>query len=162
MGKLLPLILIVLGIGGGAGAGFLLKPAPHPALENPCGEDPQAASSHPEAQEIPPEDREYVKLNNQFVVPVVGAGRVEALVVLSLSLEVALGSRETAFTREPKLRDVFLQELFDYANQGGFKGVFTQSNTLDVLRTMLLEAGQQVMGETLLDVLITEIARQDA
>jgi len=160
MGKLLPLILIILGVGGGAGAGFLLKPAPEMALENPCGEVPHDAGPA-EPEEVLPEDREYVKLNNQFIVPVVGEGRVDALVVLALSVEVKLGARETVFIREPKLRDVFLQQLFDYANQGGFRGVFTQSNTLEVLRTMLTEAGHEVLGDQLLDVLITDIARQD-
>ncbi|WP_136635986.1 flagellar basal body-associated protein FliL [Pseudooceanicola onchidii] len=163
MGKLLPLILIILGVGGGAGAGFLLKPPPpDPALENPCGEVPHDTTPlKQEEEEVLPEDREYVKLNNQFIVPVVGEGRVEALVVLALSVEVKLGARETVFSREPKLRDVFLQQLFDYANQGGFAGVFTQSNTLDVLRNMLMEAGGDVLGDQLLDVLITDIARQD-
>lgn len=162
MGKLLPLILILLGIGGGAGAGFMLKPQHDDlSMENPCGEVPHAEKTEEEPEDVLPEDREYVKLNNQFVVPVVGDGRVEALVVMALSVEVKLGARETVFTREPKLRDVFLQELFDYANQGGFTGVFTQSNTMDVLRNMLTEAGRNVLGDQLLDVLITDIARQD-
>lgn len=162
MGKLLPLILIVLGIGGGAAAGFLLKPAPEAeALANPCGEMPETDAEHETEEEVLPENREYVKLSNQFVVPVVAEGKVGALVVLSLSLEVKLGARETVFLREPKLRDVFLQELFDYANQGGFSGAFTQSNTMDVLRKMLFEAGRAALGDQLLDVLITDIARQD-
>lgn len=162
MGKLLPLLLVLIGIGGGAGAGLMLRPAPESmAMDNPCGEVPHAEAKPKEMAEVLPEDREYVKLNNQFVVPVVGAGRVEALVVMSLSVEVTLGTREAVFSREPKLRDVFLQQLFDYANQGGFTGVFTQSNTLDVLRNMLTEAGQDVLGAQLLDVLITDIARQD-
>ena len=161
MGKLLPLLLIIVGVAGGAGAGLMLRPPPpDPALDNPCG-DVTETKSAPEEEEVLPEDREYVKLNNQFIVPIVGDGRVEALVVLSLSVEVKLGTRETVFTREPKLRDVFLQELFDYANQGGFEGVFTQANTLDVLRNMLTEAGRHVLGADLIDVLITDIARQD-
>jgi hypothetical protein len=32
---------------------------------------------------------------------------------------------------------------------------------LDVLRNMLTEAGRDVLGDQLLDVLITDIARQD-
>lgn len=162
MGKILPLFLIILGIGGGAGAGLLLKPAPEMAMDNPCGEVPHKEPVKEEPEEVLPEDREYVKLNNQFIVPVVGEGRVEALVVMALSVEVKLGARETVFRREPKLRDVFLQQLFDYSNQGGFRGVFTQSNTMEVLRNMLTEAGQTVLGEDLLDVLITDIARQDS
>ena len=163
MGKLLPLILVILGVGGGAAAGFMLKPKhEEAALANPCGEVPQDSHTPAPKEEVLPEDREYVKLNNQFIVPVVGTGRVEALVVLSLSVEVKTGLRDMVFQREPKLRDVFLQELFDYANQGGFKGVFTDSNTLDVLRMSLKESGRRVLGDTLIDVLITDIARQDS
>eukprot|EP00903_Cladosiphon_okamuranus_P021954 g20186.t1 len=131
-------------------------------MAKPCGDAPPAMAAKEEAEEVPPEDREYVKLNNQFIVPVVTDGRVGALVVMSLSVEVKIGSRETVFLREPKLRDVFLQELFDHANQGGFKGAFTNSNTLDVLRNSLTEAGRNVLGDQLLDVLITDIARQDS
>ena len=163
MGKLLPLILIILGIGGGAGAGFMLKPVPEvAALANPCGDTPAATKPTEPAPPVPPEDREYVKLNNQFIVPVVEDGRVASLVVMSLSVEVRTGTREVVFAREPKLRDIFLQQLFDHANQGGFRGAFTNSNTMDVLRNALREAATPVFGDSLLDVLITDIARQDA
>ena len=63
---------------------------------------------------------EYVKLSNQFVVPVVKGKTVVSLVVLSLSLEVPEGQKDAVFRREPKLRDSFLQVLFDHANIGGF------------------------------------------
>jgi flagellar protein FliL len=105
---------------------------------------------------------EYVKLNNQFVVPVVEKGRVAAMVVLSLSLEVAPGDTEAVYQREPKLRDVFLQVMFDHANTGGFSGSFTDGSNLIVLRTSLKEAAAQVLGPGVSDVLITDIARQDS
>ncbi|KGM49757.1 flagellar basal body-associated FliL family protein [Pseudooceanicola atlanticus] len=163
MRKILPILLILLGIGGGGAAGLMLRPQPEEvAAINPCGDGTQVAHEEKEAEEVQPEDREYVKMNNQFVVPVVAEGRVEALVVMSLSVEVAAGTREAVFTREPKLRDVFLQELFDHANRGGFRGAFTNSNNMDVLRNALREAGVKVIGENLLDVLITDIARQDS
>ena len=55
--------------------------------------------------------REYVKLSNQFVVPVVKNERVSSLVVLSLSVEVKAGTSQDMFSHEPKLRDLFLQAL---------------------------------------------------
>lgn len=146
--KLLPLLLGLIGLGIGIGAGVFLR---HPA-EEPA----EMAATEPET---PPE---YVKLNNQFVIPVVEAGQVSALVVLSLSLEVTTGSSETVFDREPKLRDVFLQVLFDHANAGGFRGSFTDASNLVVLRQALKEVAMQVMGDMVKDVLITDIARQDS
>ena len=101
-------------------------------------------------------------MNNQFVVPVVHDGRVDALVVLSLSLEVEAGNTEAVYLREPKLRDTFLQVMFDHANVGGFSGSFTDGSILIVLRTGLKEAAAMIMGTTVRDVLITDIARQDS
>lgn len=161
MKKLLPILLIVLGIGGGIGAGLALKPAPQTVHLEPCGDAMPVKKEEPEEKEEDPSDHEFVKLNNQFVVPVVTEERVQALVVLSLSVEMTSGAREIVFLREPKLRDVFLQVLFDHANIGGFRGAFTNSNNMDMLRNALREAGSNVLGSALVDVLIVDIARQD-
>ena len=113
-------------------------------------------------EELPPEqEREYVKIANQFVVPVVERETLSSLVVISLSLEVKKGLGERIHTYEPKLRDAFLQVLFDHANMGGFRGAFTRSDVLDPLRTALREAAQRDIGKGVYDVLIIEISRQD-
>lgn len=167
MRKLTPVILALLGLGLGGGAGFLLRPAPEEMVEiNPCGDagthDAEMDESHAaETADDEPPLYDYVKLNNQFVVPVVEDGNVAALVILSISLEVAVGKSEAVFLREPKLRDVFLQVLFDHANAGGFEGAFTQSNKMDVLRSGLLEVARKTMGAVVSDVLIVDIVRQD-
>jgi hypothetical protein len=167
--KILPLILILFGVGGGIGAGIVMRPPPQdPELANPCGPDPNA-QVHTEApvHDAKPEEpeiatREYVKLNNQFVVPVVKDSKVAALVVMSLSVEVGIGQKAIVYEREPKLRDTFLQVLFDHANMGGFTGDFTNADTLAVLRRSLGEAARKVMGDMVSDVLIIDLARQDA
>lgn len=146
---LLPLILILVGAGAGVGAGLFLHTPPEPEEDAPVA---KAEAS----------DHDYVKLSNQFVIPVVSAGRVTSMVVLSFSLEVTVGGTEAVFAREPKLRDSFLQVLFDFANTGGFQGSFTDADNLVVLRRSLLEAGQRVLGDMLSDVLIVDIMRQDS
>jgi hypothetical protein len=88
-------------------------------------------------------------------------GEVSALVVLSLSLEIAPGQTEAAYTREPKLRDGFLRVLLDHANAGGFQGTFTSNGTMDNLRRALVEKGREELGNALVDVLIQDINRQD-
>ena len=151
--KLIPLLLGVVGLGIGVGAGLALRPAPaEPAVE----ETAHAEEAEPE---VPPE---YVKLNNQFIVPVMAEGKVVSMVILSLSLEVATGSTEVTYQREPKLRDVFLQVLFDHANSGGFQGSFTDSANLILLRKALIEAAHSVLGDEVKDVLISDITRQDS
>jgi hypothetical protein len=154
MRKLLPLILLLVGTGAGIGAGIALRPAPEPAAE---GDAPPAAVA-----KAPPQDLEYVKLPSQFVIPLLEGGRVGALVVLSLSLEVPVGQTETIHSREPKLRDEFLRVMFEHANTGGFRGTFTDTANLVVLRRALLEAAQKAVGDSVTDVLITDIVRQDS
>ncbi len=164
MGKLIPIIMVVLGVAGGVGAGLMLRPAPeeHDAALGPCGDvESQAHASKEETEAEEPSTLEYVKLNNQFVVPVVTANRVDALIVVSLSVEVAEGRKEEIYAREPKLRDAFLQVFFDHANNGGFKGTFTNSNNMDILRRALLETAHDITSDLISDVLIMDIARQD-
>ena len=146
---ILPLMLGLIGLGAGVGVGVFLRPAPDADYAEMAEAEPA----------VPPE---YVKLNNQFVIPVVEDGTVSALVVLALSLEVTTGSTEAVFATEPKLRDVFLQVLFDHANAGGFKGSFTDASNLVVLRQALKEVAMQVLGDSVKDVLIVDIARQDS
>lgn len=154
--KLLPIILALAGLGGGVGAGLFLRPAPSPE-DSAAAEEAAAAAKEPQEG-----GQEYVKMNNQFVVPVVEKGRVAAMVVLSLSVEVSPGTTEAVYQREPKLRDVFLQVLFDHANVGGFSGSFTDGSNLISLRTSLKEAAGLILGPSVRDVLITDIARQDS
>lgn len=171
---LLPVLLSVAGLGAGVGAGLALRP--HPAPSPGDGDHPQAPagsgeepSGHGEAMirdqasaATPRAGQEFVKLNNQFVVPVVQEGRVRALVVLSVSLEVGAGGRETVFEHELKLRDAFLQVLFAHANAGGFDGNFTAAGALRTLRSGLLEAARGVLGGIVTDVLIIDMMRQDS
>lgn len=170
MKKMLPILLIVLGIGGGAGAGLMLRPAPQDMVSiDPCGDGTAVADAghaseeaHPPEEDAEPVEREYVKMNNQFIIPVVTDEKIGALVVMSISLEVDIGGQQQVYAREPKLRDAFLQVMFDHANVGGFQGAFTNSNNLDVLRSGLLNVAKKVLGPMVSDVLITDIARQDA
>jgi flagellar FliL protein len=185
MRKLLPVLLAIFGLGGGVGAGLFLRPSADAgghaettteeghAAEDGQGEAADHATEEPGANESadPAEEGgdghgeggpEYVKMNNQFVVPVVEDGRVDAMVVLAISLEVEAGNTEIVYQREPKLRDAFLQVMFDHANVGGFSGTFTDGSNLIVLRTNLKEAAAMILGTVVHDVLITDIARQDS
>ena len=175
---ILPVVLALIGLAGGGAAGYFLRPPPPPPEEVAAeagaeGEKPAAAApakaadahaaegDHAEGEEAAP-TIEYVKLNNQFVIPVIKKGAVASLVVLSLSLEVTVGSTEKVYAAEPKLRDVLLQVLFDHANAGGFEGSFTDTANMTDLRRALTEASQSVLGDLVLNVLIPDIARQDS
>lgn len=155
--RFLPFLLIPLGILSGAGAAVFLA-APE---EDAQAAVPEADEADEAAGDVPAAGLEYVKLNNQFVIPVVSRDRISSLVVLSLSIEITAGQRARVFEQEPKLRDAFLRVLFDHANIGGFNGPFTQEDRLGPLRTALREAARAELGKDVRNVLIVDILRQD-
>lgn len=160
MKKLLPLVFLLIGSGAGVAAGIYLRPAPEvldsPELEMPNEENNDDGMGEKDVA------LEYLKMSNQFVVPVVRNGVVTSLVVMSLSLGVPEGTKEEIFRKEPKIRDSFLQVMFDHANIGGFDGSFTDASMLNQLRTALKEVAERDLGDgAVRSVLITEIARQD-
>jgi len=159
IGKILPLIFLLFGTGAGVGIGLFLMPA---SVSMPNSGEISAAGATKSTDGESPSATEFVKMNNQFVVPVVKGNAIAAMVVVTLTLEVRNGIREEIYAREPKLRDAFLRVFFDHANMGGFQGVFTQADTLDLLRVALREVAQKEMGPDLVDVLIVDIVRQDS
>ncbi|MEM7614386.1 MAG: flagellar basal body-associated FliL family protein [Pseudomonadota bacterium] len=161
MGKILPLVLILVGLGGGVAAGFMLKPA-DPGCEpadTECLEKEEDAKKAAEAKAKLP--TEFAELQRQFVIPLLRDERVASLVVASLAVEVEEGRATYVYDAEPKLRDAFLQILFVHAHSGGFDGDFTSPRAMDDLKTRLTEAAEPILGKTFKDVLITEIVRQD-
>ena len=170
MRKLLPILLLLVGLGAGGGIGWVLKPqATHPpAVTAGHGED----SGHPAQADNPghdtsdyqpaPAETETVRLPNQFVVPVIENGRVTSMVVIGLALDLAPGHDFNLSRDEPRLRAVFLQLLFDHANIGGFNGLFTSGEALLALRRTLIEAARREIGPAVHDVLITELLRQES
>lgn len=105
--------------------------------------------------------RDYIKMDRQFVVPLVEDEVVSGLIILTLSIEVDEGLGDEVYKREPKLRDRFLQVLFRHAQSGAFDGVFTAGPVMRDLRGALLEAARSVLGPIAHDVLVTDILRQD-
>lgn len=161
MKLLLPLILALVGVGAGAGAGLLLSPAPT------ADSDEQAqdciSPETPVVAAIPesPSASEYVKLNNQFVIPVIEEGRISAMVIVSLSVEVTVGQKAVVYEHEPKLRDAYNEVFFLHANAGGFGGVFTDVAPMNRLQLALTEATRALLGPSVKSVLIDSIMRQD-
>lgn len=173
---ILPILLLLVGLGGGIAAGVFLGPdrdpvtgdaAPEPATEEAPAEDEDGATDDRYTTSVvrvtpASNSTEYVRLNNQFVVPIVRHGTVRSLVVMALTIEVESGDNERVFEHEPRLRDSFLQVMFAHANAGGFDGSFTQAAAMAPLREGLMEAAVGVLGEGVIDVLIVDITRQDA
>ncbi|CAD0186567.1 hypothetical protein RUESEDTHA_03476 [Ruegeria sp. THAF57] len=173
LNKLIPVVFLLAGLGAGVGAAIALAPKADPEEMAPDDKEPasEAKSTLAKSKDAKPQkktgkkdqpgDLEYLKLSKQFVIPVVDADRIAAMVTMSLSLEATSGQSDGFYAIEPKLRDRFLQVLFDHANTGGFDGNFTRSDNLSVLREALLDAARREMGPDVSDILITSVNRQD-
>jgi len=161
MAKLLPILLAALGLVAGTAAGLMLRPDKLPPTPAESAEGAAPAPRAAASDDGPDAEAEYVAFSNQFVIPLMAENRVEAMVVLTVSLEVAPGQKEAVYNREPRLRDALLQVLFDHANAGGFERDFMHSSGLDTLRTALREMAVTTLGPVVRDVLITDLVKQE-
>ena len=103
----------------------------------------------------------YMKFGRQFVVPVIDSGKVQALVMLDINLELASSASEEVYTMEPKIRDALMRALLGLSNDGIFDDQLTDPENYDIMRKKLLRAAKEVIKDSVKDVLILEIARQD-
>jgi len=176
---LIPLVMLLLGVGGGVGAAIMLAPAPvedevEVGAEDQAGEDAEGeAPAEDDAADETDDDQitdevdpdkgavEFLDLSNQFIIPIVVDGRVAGIVVMSISLEVTEGTIAAVNLLEPKIRDTFLQVLFNHANNGGFSGNFTDFRYLQSLKDELLRNARLVTSGNVTDVLILDLVRQD-
>lgn len=157
---IVPVVALVVGLGGGIGAAIFLAPKEAEETAEAPVETPEKPA--PLADPDPAVPADFAKLDNQFVVPVVKGGSVRALVVLSITLEVVPETSAEVFAKEPRLRDAFLQVLFEHANAGGFDDNFTQAERMLLLRQGLRESAHRLLGSIVRDVLIVDIVRQEA
>lgn len=158
MRRLLPILIALVALAAGIGAGHMLRPPPH--APEPAPESAQGLGTPP--RPAAPAETTVLRLPNQFLVPLIGEGRVRAMVVVGIALELLPGHGIEIQRDEPRLRATFLQPLFDYANLGGFDGVFTSGEQLLTLRRTLLEAARAEFGPSVHDVLVVDLVRQES
>lgn len=152
---ILPLLSLVIGLGAGGGAAIFLGKN---GTSDHVAADPAAG---PEPAQVDPASLDIVKLPNQFVVPVIVNNRVRSMVILAVALEVDAAQADFVRTKEPKLRDTFLDELFNLAAIGGFKDDIITRKTLEIVRAALTVRAQDSLGLKDVKVLVTDMARQD-
>ncbi|TKW65322.1 MAG: flagellar basal body-associated FliL family protein [Paracoccus denitrificans] len=110
----------------------------------------------------PDAEMSYYRFPTQFFVPVMHGDRLDGMMVLTLSVEMPADLQEEVFKKEFRLRDAFLRTLLIHANTGGFDGNFTIEPRMRRLREALMATATEVSEHMVTDVLIEDIARQDA
>jgi flagellar protein FliL len=159
---LLPVLSLIVGLGGGGAAAIMLAPAApeeHEADDGHAETAEEGAEAHDGEEDDGP--TEIVKLPNQFVVPVIINKSVRSMVILTVALEVEQGQADFVRTLEPKLRDTFLDELFNLAAMGGFGDELISRKTLEIVRAALSQRARDVLRQKTVTVLVTDMARQD-
>lgn len=154
MKKLLPILIIVIGIAAGAGAGMFLKPAP---VSDPVSNHADNGSTEQDEKA----ERSFVKIGKQTIVPVVNDGETRALMLFELAVDVPATRVDQVHEMEPRLRDAFLRELFQMSYTGAFLTNFTEERVIEELRRNLTNAARTYLGHNQAEVLILDVMRQE-
>lgn len=108
------------------------------------------------------EERNYVKINRQLIVPVVHERETRAVMLFELALDVPSSMTEAAYSAEPRLRDAFMRELFEMSFTGAFLTTYTDDRVVVELRERLRNAARDILGPgNVSEVLILDIIRQE-
>lgn len=172
MKKTLYAVLAVLALLGGAIGGDIAHRASGKATD--AGAEDETAADHgspaadhgeagaaAEATAEPTTETDWFRFPNQFFVPLLRNGTTQAVMVLSLTLEVTPKALPRIEAQEQRLRDALLRALMIQANTGGFDDNFTAETRMSALRIVLLNAAQAASGPAVSRVLIGDIARQE-
>lgn len=181
--KLIPVLAILIAVIGGLFGGEMLRPQPEDAAEHAVAEgdghgEPSSAETASrtvadDGKAAPAAGKAgdhgaaaataaYFRFPSQFFVPVMHGDRLDGMMVLTLTVEMAADQEEAVFKQEFRLRDAFLRTLLIHANTGGFDGNYTIEPRMRRLRESLLKTADELTGGLVSDVLIEDIARQDA
>lgn len=169
MQKIFALVIVLFGVGGGLALGVALRPGgagpgPEDAMAGPAsaeaGEDYGAGEGAGD-DGVAGADRDYVKIGRQIIIPVVKDGETQALMLFDLALDVPSSMTERTYAAEPRLRDAFLRELFEMSYTGAFSGTYTDERVIEELRGKLRAAARRLLGDSVAEVLILDIMRQE-
>lgn len=186
MRRLLPIVLIFVGLGGGLVAGVMSKP--DAGLSVPDGKSVSSAagevattdstvdgdgktraipdpgtidSATEESDDSEPKERSYVMIGKQTIVPVVEGQKTRALMLFELAVDIESSAHDLAVLLEPRLRDAFLRELLRMSSTGAFTKTYTEDWVIDEMRRNLSQAARQYLGDSLKEVLILDVIRQE-
>lgn len=173
MKKLLLPIIIIGASGIGAVCGYFLKlKGAEAALENSAeartvvdegaprkaspggkkGEDPHGAGGSAAPT--------YMKFSRQFVAPVMRNGVPAAMMILDVNVEMDPALSESAYAKEPRLRDAVLRVLLRLSSDGSLGDLFSDPDVLEEARSQILNEVRGVIGDGAQAILIMDVGYQ--
>ena len=106
-------------------------------------------------------DSAYYKFSREFVVPIMRRGQVKSLVILHISLETDSTTANNLFSEEPKLRDNIMTTLIELSNDGQTLEELTNVHNYETIRAMILMNLRDAISDSIKNVLIVDVAKQD-
>ncbi len=190
MKQIIPIIMVLIFVAAGALGGSLLKAggSAGPSVEKQAKENGHGADKGADKKESkgdhggdkkdkkdkkkktkgdhgksdgPVSEVSFYKFSREFVVPIIRDSRVDALVILNISLEVEGDTAQKLFTLDPKLRDNIMSTLIVLSNEPGLFDNMTQVENYERIRSAVLENLRNVIPEGINNVLILDFAKQD-
>ncbi len=123
--------------------------------------DKKAKGGHGDKSDGPVKEVSFYKFSREFVVPIIRESRVDALVILNISLEVEGDTAQKLFTLDPKLRDNIMSTLIVLSNEPDLFDNMTQVENYERIRGEVLKNLRNVIPEGINNVLILDFAKQD-
>ena len=103
----------------------------------------------------------YFNFRRNFIVPVIGKERVQALVLISVSIEMPEDKIEEVQTREPNIRDAFMKALLAMSYEGVFNQDITNPDVYNEIQKRLYETAKVSVDKDVKSILLVDFARQD-
>ncbi len=185
MNKLLtPIVLIIAIFAGSAGANFLKAPASEPASKEKKTESEEKSGKDDHGEKAKKDDHgkkdkkadakkdkggdgygssgvSYYKFSREFVIPLMREEQVDALIIMNLNLEVDSDFSGSLFSKEPKLRDNIMSTLIALSNDGRTLDNFSNVESYETIRSLILKNLNSELGPGILNVLILDMAKQE-
>lgn len=163
---LFPIFMILFVVGGAVGADFLRSSSAPAAAGDHADEeggkdDEKGDKDKGDGDGSDGASVAYLKFKRQFVVPVMKRGKIDALIIMNLNVELNDDAPDNVYSYEPKLRDAIMRELLSLSDDNIFGENLTSANSYETLRATLLRATKAVLPEGVQDILILDIARQE-
>ena len=163
LSKILPILITLIAVGGAGFAALQIKGAPQrPDKEEHHDDDHgEGGGVHKVDGHEEKDTNGYFDFQRNFIIPIIGENRVDALVLLTVSVELDAAKIDEVRTREPRIRDAFMKTLLTLSHEGVLSQDITDPDVYTIIQERLLKTAKDVVDEDVESILLVDFARQD-